>query len=95
MIEELRTNGFKNDTKTLNILSKYYGKEWKLKCERTLLLAKRLGNIYTGSLYNGLLTLLCDETLDLKGKKIMLFSYGSGCAASMFYVNVVGDYKKI
>ena len=47
-----------------------------------------LGNIYTGSLYNGLLSLICDTTIDLAGKKVMLFSYGSGCAASMFFVHV-------
>jgi 3-hydroxy-3-methylglutaryl CoA synthase len=27
------------------------------------------------------------------GKKIMMFSYGSGCAASMFVIKVVGDYS--
>lgn len=74
---------------------KHFGKDWKEKCEHTLKLAKNLGNIYTGSLYNGLVTLLCDEQLDLKGKKIMMFSYGSGCAASMFFIRVNGDYKKI
>ncbi len=74
---------------------KHYGAEWKDKCERTLYLAKQLGNIYTGSLYNGLLTLIGDKTIDLKGKKIMMFSYGSGCAASMFFVSVNGNYKKI
>jgi hydroxymethylglutaryl-CoA synthase len=51
-------------------------------------LAKNLGNIYTGSLYNGLLSLICDDTIDLSGKKILMFSYGSGCAASMFCVHV-------
>jgi hydroxymethylglutaryl-CoA synthase len=75
------------------ILVKHFGQEWKNKCERSLLLAKKLGNIYTGSLYNGLLSLLCDESIDLKNKKVMLFSYGSGCAASMFFVRFVGDYK--
>jgi len=74
---------------------KHMGKDWKEKCERTLYLAKQLGNIYTGSLYNGLVTLLCDKSLDLTGKKIMMFSYGSGCAASMFFVRVVGNYKKV
>lgn len=67
--------------------------EWKDKCERTLHLAKMLGNIYTGSLYNGLITLLCDSQVDLQGKKVMLFSYGSGCAASMFFVHVKNGYK--
>lgn len=86
---------FKNDATTSTILMKHFGKEWKEKCEHTLQLAKKLGNIYTGSLFNGLLTLICDEKLDLKGKNIMMFAYGSGCAASMYYVKVVGDYKHI
>jgi hydroxymethylglutaryl-CoA synthase len=63
---------------------KHFGSEWKNKCEVSLYLAKRLGNIYTGSLYNGLLSLVCDSTLDLTGKQVLMFSYGSGCAASMF-----------
>lgn len=71
------------------------GKEWKQKCEHTLLLAKRLGNIYTGSLYNGLMTLIGDTNIDLKGKKVMMFSYGSGCAASMFFIKFIGDYSKL
>ena len=74
---------------------KHLGNHWKQKCERGLLLAKKLGNIYTGSLYNGLLTYICDEDIDLRKKKLLLFSYGSGCAASMFYVTVKGDYSKI
>lgn len=59
------------------------------------MLAKQLGNIYTGSLYNGLISLICDETIDLTGKKIMMFSYGSGCAASMFVLRVNQGYKRI
>ena len=59
------------------------------------MLAKQLGNIYTGSLYNGLLSLLCDETIDLAGKKILMFSYGSGCAASMFILKVNAGYRRI
>jgi len=51
-----------------------------------------LGNIYTGSLYNGLITLLCDKDIDLSNKKVMLFSYGSGCAASMFFVRIKQGY---
>ena len=41
------------------------------------------------------MTLIGDTSIDLKGKKIMMFSYGSGCASSMFLLHVVGDYKKI
>lgn len=71
------------------------GKEWVEKCERSLILAKRLGNIYTGSLYNGLLSLICDTSINLVGKTILMFSYGSGCAASMFVLRVNGDYSKM
>lgn len=58
-------------------------------------MAKQLGNIYTGSLYNGLLSLVCDKSIDLTGKKILMFSYGSGCAASMFILKVNSGYKRI
>ena len=54
-----------------------------------------LGNIYTGSLYNGLITLICDKSIDLTSKRVMLFSYGSGCAASMFGVTVKQGYQKV
>ena len=53
-----------------------------------------LGNIYTGSLYNGLISLVADKSIDLTDKKIMLFSYGSGCAASMFVARVRKGYNK-
>jgi len=76
-------------------LLKRFGADWRDKAERSLLLAKQLGNIYTGSLYNGLLSLLCDQTIDLSGKKICMFSYGSGCAASMFILSVRPGYEKI
>jgi hydroxymethylglutaryl-CoA synthase len=77
------------------MLMKEMGKEWVDKCERSLYLSKRLGNIYTGSLYNGLLSLICDTTISLTSKTILMFSYGSGCAASMFVLRVNGDYSHI
>lgn len=85
------------------LLIKHLGQEWQQKCERTLYLAKNLGNIYTGSLYNGLLSLLSQgmpvgeggDGLDLAGKKIMMFSYGSGCAASMFLIRVQNDWTQV
>lgn len=71
------------------------GPEWQDKCERSLLLAKQLGNIYTGSLYNGLLSLVCDKSIDLTGKQVFMFSYGSGCAASLFSLKFEAGYKEI
>lgn len=57
-----------NERKTQEILTKHFKNDWSDKCERTLGLAKELGNVYTGSLYNGLVTLVCDEAVDLTGK---------------------------
>lgn len=36
----------------------------------------------------------CDEQIDLSDKSVMMFSYGSGCAASMFVLRFTKDYKK-
>ena len=58
-------------------------------------LAKQLGNIYTGSLYNGLISLVCNDKVDLTNKQVMMFSYGSGCAASMFVLNFAKEYKSV
>jgi hydroxymethylglutaryl-CoA synthase len=95
IVEQMQAVGFKADVEGTKVLMKHFGKDWKDKCERSLLLAKQLGNIYTGSLYNGILSLIGDKSIDLKGKRIMMFSYGSGCAASMFMIKVNGDYSKI
>jgi hydroxymethylglutaryl-CoA synthase len=96
-LQEIKSasNNFSNGTnpKVTEVLLKAFGSLWKDRCERTLYLAKQLGNIYTGSLYNGLISLVCDKDVNLVGKKIFMFSYGSGCAASMFIIKVVGDYS--
>jgi len=39
---------------------------WTEKVAKGTYLGTQLGNIYTGSLYAGLVSLICDETLDLK-----------------------------
>jgi len=56
----------------------------------SLLLSARVGNIYTGSLYLSLAGLLQKEATLLAGKRIGLFSYGSGCV-SEFFSGVVGQ----
>lgn len=58
-----------------------------------MLLSKTLGNIYTGSLYTGLISLF--ETSEIQKKNIMMFSYGSGLMASMFTFHVRGDITHI
>jgi hydroxymethylglutaryl-CoA synthase len=49
-----------------------------------LALPKLVGNIYTGSLYLSLASMLSETTEDLDGKSVALFSYGSGSCAEFF-----------
>jgi hydroxymethylglutaryl-CoA synthase len=50
----------------------------------SLRLPSQVGNIYTGSLYLALASLLEAEASELEGQRIGLFSYGSGCCAEYF-----------
>mgnify|MGYP006097420487 CR=1 FL=1 len=95
MVKELAEKQFKNDANAHKILLKHMGNDWKNKCETGLSLAKDLGNIYTGSLYNGLLSLVCDTSIDLTNRRVLMFSYGSGCAASLYVLRFNQDYKYI
>lgn len=54
---------------------------------------RQVGNIYTGSLYLGLLSLL--ENGELKaGDRVGLFSYGSGAMAEFYSGQLVAGYEK-
>ncbi len=55
------------------------------------LLARELGNLYCGSVYGGLASLVNEKGDDLLGKRVMIFSYGSGMAASLFSVRITGS----
>ncbi len=49
------------------------------------LLSQELGNTYCGSLYANLLSLIANKSdAELKDKRTLMFSYGSGLAATMF-----------
>lgn len=62
------------------------------KTKPSLLIASQVGNMYTPSLYGGLVSLLVSKTAsELAGNKVALFSYGSGLAASMFSITVSKD----
>jgi len=61
--------------------------------------AAKIGNIYTGSIYLALRYLLIDryQTLgqDIVGKKILLFSYGSGNTITVFQATVLHSAPRI
>jgi len=71
-----------------NDFQKLSGPAYKEKIEPSTLLSLELGNCYTASLYAGLLSLIDSKGDQLVGKRIVLFSYGSGMAATMFSVTV-------
>ncbi|KAJ1548863.1 hypothetical protein HK405_013729 [Cladochytrium tenue] len=61
-----------------------------------LLASKNCGNMYCGSLYSGLCSLLSEVASEqLQGKRVVLFSYGSGLASSMFSFTVRGSTSEI
>lgn len=58
--------------------------------------SRRLGNMYTASLYGCLASLLTNvEPAQLNGKRVSMFAFGSGCAASFFTFRVKGDTSEI
>ena len=54
---------------------------------------RQTGNTYAASLYEGLAALLDNDPEDLAGKRISLFSYGSGCMAEFFSGVVQPGYR--
>lgn len=62
------------------------------KTKPSLLIASEVGNMYTPSLYGGLVSLLVSKDIqELAGNKVVLFSYGSGLASSMFSITISKD----
>lgn len=60
--------------------------------EATTIYNRTIGNSYTASLYVALLSLL-DHSSDLTGERIAMVSYGSGCVAEFFTLEIRGGYK--
>ncbi|KAI3946279.1 hypothetical protein MKW92_052289 [Papaver armeniacum] len=50
----------------------------------TTLLPKQVGNMYTASLYAAFASLLHNKNSSLDGKRVIMFSYGSGLSSTMF-----------
>ena len=70
--------------------------QFKAKVDAGMACSRRLGNMYTGSLYGCLASLVSKvEPASLKGKRVSMFAFGGGCAASVFVLNVKGDTTEI
>ena len=62
------------------------------KTKPSLKVATNVGNMYTPSLYGGLISHMISNSADqLAGQKIGLFSYGSGLASSFFSLRISSD----
>ncbi len=57
--------------------------------------SEQVGNLYTGSLYLSLLSLVNNSKGLKSGDKIGLFSYGSGAQGEFFAMSLQPNFKKI
>ncbi|KAL0131058.1 hypothetical protein PUN28_002565 [Cardiocondyla obscurior] len=66
--------------------------EWKT--QPSLLIANQVGNMYTPSVYSGLVSLLISKPInELIGNKIGIFSYGSGLCSSMYSLTIAKNMQ--
>ncbi|MBN1540867.1 hydroxymethylglutaryl-CoA synthase [candidate division KSB1 bacterium] len=59
-----------------------------------LIYNRLVGNLYSGSLYLSLISLLENTQENLENKRIALFSYGSGCVGEFFSGVVAPEYRQ-
>lgn len=73
-----------------------YNAVFEAKTKSALYIANLVGNMYTASLYAGLVSYLTSASADeLAGKHIALFSYGSGLASTMYSVSVTANVDEL
>ena len=67
-------------------------KLFEAKTKPSLKIATNVGNMYTPSVYGGLVSYMISEPKEaLAGNRIALFSYGSGMASSFYSVRITKD----
>jgi hydroxymethylglutaryl-CoA synthase len=72
-----------NDFRRKFTKTEQFQKAYKEKVKESTLISAQVGNIYTGSIYLGLMSLLELGKL-VPGKRVGFGSYGSGCSAMVF-----------
>ena len=82
----------RNVEKTFLGLSK---KRFQERVQPSLEVPTNCGNMYTASVYSGLTALLKNvDSEELQGKRVGIFSYGSGLASTLFSMTVKGSTKE-
>lgn len=72
------------------------GEHYKRATDPASACVKRCGNMYTASLYGALASLVSNIPAgELQGKRVGMFAFGSGCAASFYGLRVDGDVSDI
>ncbi|RMY61186.1 hypothetical protein D0864_12973 [Hortaea werneckii] len=83
----------KNIEKTFVALSK---KRYAARVQPTIDVPTMCGNMYTASVYSSLVSLIANvSSNDLQGKRVAMFSYGSGLASSMFSLRIRGSTEEM
>ena len=79
--------------KTFMTLSK---KKFQARVQPSIQVPTMCGNMYCASVYGSLVSLLSNVPSEqLKGRRVGIFSYGSGLASSFFSMKVVGDVSEM
>lgn len=71
-------------------------KRFATRVQPSILVPTQCGNMYCGSVYGSLASLLANISGESStGKRIGIFSYGSGLASSMFSIKVAGNFTEM
>lgn len=96
--EELRDLNYEASLSDRNIEKTFIGlskKRFEERVKPSIEVPTMCGNMYTASVYSGLASLLKNVDSDsLQGKRVGLFSYGSGLASTLFSLTVNGSTKE-
>jgi len=76
-------------------LEELFQETWERMVVPGLLGAQEVGNIYTGSVYMGVVSLLETERKRAEGKRVGVFSYGSGCGAEFFLCHMKKEIGRV
>jgi len=87
-LKELTAEASYGDKEVAKVFGDLSAKPFQNKVQPGALLPQQLGNSYTASLYTGLISLISNKHKEMDGKRVLLFSYGSGMAATLFSLQV-------
>ena len=83
-----------NPTLAEDAINRMYEESFTEKMKPALMGSEEVGNIYTGSVYMCLMSLMEEKSESLIGKNIGIFSYGSGCGAEFLIAHIGRGMKQ-